>query len=163
MSGYWSPVGNRIVLAERAMMAGPLVRHEMLHALVRLPGHPRNEFLERCGGVVVCVDDCITAAGPPPVPSAGTPRVGSDALSLSVEVNPPLPDGATHGGYFTITVLAHDPADHAVVVELLPSGDAGPRRGITRWASVAPDARTAHRRRAAPSAARRSRRGVKPD
>lgn len=146
VSGYWSSVGNRIVMAEEVWLSGSLVRHEMLHALLRSGEHPRSEYLERCGGVVVCIDDCISDAGPPPVPPAGTPRVSSDALRLTVELNPPRPDGATYGGYFTLTVLAHNPADHPVIVQLSPSGDAGPPGAFGyamfgRWGAIGYDDR----------------------
>jgi len=44
VSGYWSSAGNRVVLAERAMTDGGLVRHEMLHALLGHSGHSRDAF-----------------------------------------------------------------------------------------------------------------------
>ena len=61
-SGYWFEQGNRIVLAANAQTEGTLVRHEMLHALTR-GGHTRNEFLERCGGIVNCETSCIRRSG----------------------------------------------------------------------------------------------------
>jgi len=52
IAAYWSPAGNRIVLADFYQMQGQLVRHEMLHALLRVSGHPPAYFQGRCAGVV---------------------------------------------------------------------------------------------------------------
>ncbi len=65
VAGYWAPAGNRIVLGGEATLDGQVVRHEMLHALLRqLKGHPREYFLDRCGGVGSCASGCLTDAGP---------------------------------------------------------------------------------------------------
>jgi hypothetical protein len=64
VEGYWSSAGNAIVLAEFSMLRGQLVRHEMLHALEGNVGHPREAFLDRCGGVVLCDGACIQEAAP---------------------------------------------------------------------------------------------------
>jgi hypothetical protein len=121
-SGYWFEQGNRIVLAANGQTEGTLVRHEMLHALTR-GGHTRNEFLERCGGIVNCEVDCVREAGPPPPLPAGTPVVSPSALDIEVEVQPSAPSDAKFGGYFAIVVTAHNPANHAVVVQLPAYGD----------------------------------------
>ena len=52
VAAYWSPASNRIVLADFYEMQGQLVRHEMLHALLRVSGHPAGYFQGRCAGVV---------------------------------------------------------------------------------------------------------------
>ena len=52
VAAYWSPVSNRIVLADFYEMQGKLVRHEMLHALLRVSGHPPEYFQGRCADVV---------------------------------------------------------------------------------------------------------------
>jgi hypothetical protein len=125
-AGYWSSSGNAIVLAEAAMLDGPLVRHEMLHSLVEEAGHARGHFLERCGGVVACERRCVAEAEPlPPVP-ASMPRVGPDVLEVDVIVNPAAPSVGSYGGYFTVTVIAHNPWNNPIVVRLPPSSDAGP-------------------------------------
>src|SRR5712671_6242500 len=59
VDGYWSLASNRIVLVADDTLDGGLVRHEMLHALVRVKGHPRSEFLQNCGGVVGCGPICV--------------------------------------------------------------------------------------------------------
>jgi hypothetical protein len=125
-AGYWSSSGNAIVLAEAAMLDGPLVRHEMLHSLVQDAGHARRHFLERCGGVVVCERRCVAEAEPlPPVP-ASMPRVGPDVLDVGIVVSTTAPSLASHGGYFTVTVTAHNPWNNPIVVRLPPPGDNGP-------------------------------------
>jgi len=53
IAGYWEPGSNRIVLTSSVMMDGGIVRHEMLHALIRKGGHPRGQFLGNCSGTVV--------------------------------------------------------------------------------------------------------------
>jgi len=52
VAAYWSPASNRIVLADFYEMQPQLVRHEMLHALLRVSGHPPEYFQGRCAGVV---------------------------------------------------------------------------------------------------------------
>jgi hypothetical protein len=112
VAGYWSSSDNRIVLIGSGEFNGPLVRHEMLHALVRVDGHPRSEFVRRCGGVVDCRVACVEDAGPPATPATSTPRVPPDSLELGIEVQPAIPGVNTFDGYFTITVTARNPSNH---------------------------------------------------
>ena len=124
VSGYWSEASNRIVLAEEAAQLGPVVRHEMLHALLHGGGHPRQAFLENCGGIVSCGPDCLAEAGPAPAAPAGAIVVPPESLRVSVSVFPSLPTRAVFGGHFTLTVLASNPMHNSVVVALpaLPDG-----------------------------------------
>jgi hypothetical protein len=126
VDGYWTAPGNTIVLAESAVMDAALVRHEMLHALIRVTSHPRESFLGRCGGVVVCISSCLAEAGPPPPPDPAALHVSPTGLEVNVLVTPERPARALYGGYFTLTVTVHNPRDQAVVVTLPPSADAGP-------------------------------------
>jgi len=142
VAGYWAPAGNRIVLGGEATLDGLLVRHEMLHALVRqLKGHPREYFLERCGGVVSCGSSCIADAGPTPSIDAAIPRVTSDVLKLFVSIEPNLPSSAVDGGVFAVIVSATNPNAYPIVVTPSPNalnhsffytffGSAG---GISGW------------------------------
>lgn len=123
LGGEWFEQGNRIVLAGADQFEGSLVRHEMLHTLLRASGHPRFEFLERCAGVVVCADECIRDAGPAPAPPAGTPLVSPSAIEVSVKILPVPTRASDFGGYFTCIVTAHNPANHAVVVKLPSYGN----------------------------------------
>jgi hypothetical protein len=126
VSGYWSRVSNRVVLAEKAMMDGSLVRHEMLHALEHDIGHPRQAFLQRCGGVVVCITSCLRDAGSAPVPGARLARLPPDSMAIDVQVNPQQPGYATDEGHFRLTVTVRNPRRDSVVVLLPASGDGAP-------------------------------------
>jgi hypothetical protein len=117
-NGIWYG-DNRIVLAgaNNGISAGDLVRHEMLHALLNGGGHPRDMFVRRCGGVVVCVEECLTDAGPaaPPDPAA---RVEPDSvLEVTVDVAPAAPSSAKWDGYLMMIVHAHNPAPYPLVAE----------------------------------------------
>jgi hypothetical protein len=132
VAGFWSSNDNSIVLPGESQMDGSVVRHEMLHALLFGGGHPRSLFLGTCGGIVACVDACVDDAGPPPAPSVNTPRVPPDSIEIGLEIVPAAPGGAEFGGYFTLTVTARNPANHAVVV-VLPSSDGGQWRESFAW------------------------------
>lgn len=51
LSGLWF-ADHRIVLSESMRGHDQVVRHEMLHDLIGIPGHPSNYFIERCGSLV---------------------------------------------------------------------------------------------------------------
>lgn len=55
---YWFAAGNTIVVARPYVRDGPVVRHEMLHALLRRGDHPAAYFQGRCARVVRCAEDC---------------------------------------------------------------------------------------------------------
>jgi hypothetical protein len=114
--GYWSAGTNRIVIAESAILGGGYVRHEMLHALKQKPGHPREDFLDKCGGVVTCAPDCVAEGGPPPPADANTPSVSAASLELTMEIVPEAPSVRTEGGVFSLILSARNPANHQVVV-----------------------------------------------
>lgn len=50
--GLWLENGNRIVLPEREALNAGNVRHEMLHSLLKLPGHPAAYFNGVCDALV---------------------------------------------------------------------------------------------------------------
>lgn len=50
--GYWDPAGNRIVLLQFVPNRSALIRHEILHALIRRGDHPATYFQELCGAVI---------------------------------------------------------------------------------------------------------------
>jgi hypothetical protein len=126
VNARWDASGNRIILAGDTEFAGDLVRHEMLHALLRAGGHPRNAFIARCAGVVVCTEDCITEAGPAPQPDPAAKLVAPSALEIGVEVTPDAPSSSVNGGNLMMVVTARNPSASPVIVQLPASGDAGP-------------------------------------
>lgn len=73
---YWEERGNRIVLSDNIVDFGRGVRHEMLHALVRQHGHPRELFAGRCAGVVQCEEQCAAH------PTAKGTTTGAATLAL---------------------------------------------------------------------------------
>ncbi len=145
VSGYWTLHSSSIVLAGEATLEGLVVRHEMLHALLRnVEGHPRKYFLERCGGVVSCPSSCVRDAGPAPNVDAATTRVTSVVLKLFVSVVPNSPSTSVDGGVFTVIVTATNPNSYPIVV--IPNTEAsdhsffytlsGAAEGISGWVDV---------------------------
>jgi hypothetical protein len=126
VNARWDASENRIILAGDTEFAGDLVRHEMLHALLRSGGHPRDAFIARCGGVVVCTEECITEAGPAPQPDPAAQLVAPSALQIGVEVTPGAPSSSVNNGNFMMVVTARNTSASPVIVQLPPSGDAGP-------------------------------------
>ena len=123
LTGYWSSADNRIVLKTSEMLNGSLVRHEMLHALLKAGGHPRNEFLGKCAGVVVCAGGCVRDAGPYPKPPETPIHIGDDSLDITVDIEPRNPTTGS-GGFFSITVFARNRSSHwATVTPLLNPSD----------------------------------------
>jgi hypothetical protein len=120
INGYWSAASNRIVLSRDARLNGGIVRHEMLHALIREPSHSRAQFLGRCAGVVTCSTACIDDAGPPPPRDPAAIQVPPESLTLGLTVDPTAPSAAQDGGFFTITVTATNPSSRPVVVGFPP-------------------------------------------
>ena len=119
--GAWYSDGNRIVLAERAQMSGPLVRHEMLHALIARGGHPREYYRSRCGGIVVCHGECAEEVGPDPAGARAAPRMLPADLQIGVEVVP-VGEGVTgQSGWVAVMVTATNPNPDARVVRVAES------------------------------------------
>ncbi|HYD54741.1 MAG TPA: hypothetical protein VEA99_19060, partial [Gemmatimonadaceae bacterium] len=124
--GYWSARRNRIVLAGDWAQDGPLVRHEMLHALDRRDGHARDTFVARCLGVVECSGACLADAGPAAAVDPMAVSASPQALDVGTEITPPSPGAQVNGGHFTLVVRARNPQPRPLVVSLPPPGDAGP-------------------------------------
>jgi hypothetical protein len=118
VTGYWTAASNRIVLADSVRLDGSVVRHEMLHALIRQSGHPRSAFLEKCAGLVSCTPDCVADAGLKFTDNSGVARVPPDSLDVSIQILPNPPTFAVDGGVFSVVVSAHNRAQHAVNVAL---------------------------------------------
>jgi hypothetical protein len=126
VGAYWSAGSNRVVLAEGQAMEGALVRHEMLHALLGAGAHSREAFLERCGGVVLCIESCLREAGPPRLSSKSLRRVTPGDLEIDTRIDPSEPGAARYNGQFMVTVTARNPGADSVVVVLPGTGGAGP-------------------------------------
>jgi hypothetical protein len=116
---YWWAAGNRILLTEKAATDGWLVRHEMLHALIGRAGHPRADFVDRCGGIVTCTGECRRAAGPDAQPAADAVEIDATELDVTVSVVPSPRFGVhENGGWFAYIVTATNPRAEAVWVRV---------------------------------------------
>lgn len=126
VDGRWDEAENRIVLTRESQLAGDLVRHEMLHALLRATGHPRKDFIAKCGGIVVCTQQCIKDAGPAPASNPLAVNVAPSSLEIGVAVTPTAPSSSINDGNFMMVITVRNPTVSPVIVQLSPSGDAGP-------------------------------------
>jgi hypothetical protein len=147
IGGYWSSFGNRIVLSRALVLEGGVVRHEMLHALLKGGGHPRNQFLGKCAGTVLCPEGCVRDAGPYPPPPESPIEVGRDSIDIGVDIEPGNPDSAHDGGFFSITVMVRNRSTHWITVPsylttIFPDYEythtfefdvRGPSGGISNW------------------------------
>jgi len=118
VSAYWSAGSNQIVVSAAVTEDGPIIRHEMLHALLGSKGHPRGEFLGSCAGYVTCSSKCAEDAGPAPVIPTSVPRVSPTELIVTAEIAPVTNLRIVEGSYFAITVRARNPHTYAVVAAL---------------------------------------------
>ena len=116
VQGIWL-YGDRIVFAASAIRDGQLVRHEILHALLQGKGHPRADFVGRCGGLVACNPRC-RAEGRAPTVDSHAAHVTPAAIVVATEVWPDHPAAALLEGYVRFTVTARNPAATAVIVSL---------------------------------------------
>ena len=127
VAGYYEHNRNRIVLRGDQRYSGPVVRHEMLHALLgKVEGHPRETFLEKCAGTVICLDECSRQGGPWPAEDLSALRGPASLLTIrassphdSVVRSDPI-------SIFSASVMATNETGRPLVVILPPSGDAGP-------------------------------------
>lgn len=127
VAGVWTRANNSIVVGEHVMLNGQLVRHEMLHALMQYGIHTRREFLQRCGGVVTCLQSCIEEAGPAHAGDPEIPRVPATQLEVDFEISPARPAMFEHEGWFSLIVKARNPSTHPVLAILPSAGTLGSR------------------------------------
>lgn len=152
--GDWLRGGDRIVLSTAWTPPGDLVRHEMLHALLRRGDHPRAAFVEACGGVVDCGVGCDALGEEGRGVPAGAREVTPAALEISLAVSPAAPSWVADSGWFSLTVTARNPAPEPVwvrlpsemtfgYVPLMEDGTSGTYRTTAepRWAFRAGEAR----------------------
>ena len=105
--------GNRIVIAQEYLYDGPIVRHEMLHALLGDGGHPRSAFLGSCAALVYCFDKCARDGGPWTA-SSSYQLIAPDSLDVGVAVDlTSAPDGDR---WLNEWVTVRNPRARAIVV-----------------------------------------------
>jgi hypothetical protein len=118
--GFFFQQSSAIVLAGKELLDGPLVRHEMLHALTG-PGHSRQFFIDACGGVVACDDECIRDAGGPALtPDTTAPVVAVTSLTASSHTEPPRPSVTQDSGWVALTITVRNQATRGVWARLSP-------------------------------------------
>ena len=127
VNAEWQPKGNRITVAAEpdGPYAGDLIRHEMLHALLQTGGHPREAFIGRCGGVVVCVTGCDAGPAAAAAPDPNAVAVDPSVLEIGVEVTTTPATRPDTERYVMMVITAHNPSKEPWQVRLQPSGDAG--------------------------------------
>jgi hypothetical protein len=115
VGGYFDASHNRIVLADMSIEEGSSVRHEMLHALLRVGGHPRSEFLEKCASMVTCQGQCVEDAGHWRPPRADFAVLPPESLSVASHaiLLPSEPDGQR---WLTLQVTIENMRARAVLV-----------------------------------------------
>lgn len=117
--GFFGVRGNRIVLASEETDAGTTVRHEMLHALLRVGSHPRSQFLGACAALVGCEASCASDAAPwrPPLWYLRRDYVVLPPDSLELRIRHELlPREADGQRYFALTISIANPQARPVVV-----------------------------------------------
>jgi hypothetical protein len=111
---------DRIVLAWNSVDSGPVVRHEMLHALIRTRGHPVEYFQQKCGDVVDCASRCLDDGGSPPTGDVTGPIVELEDVDIRSYTEPTVPSIALDTGWFALTVEISNPNSFPVRVHLQP-------------------------------------------
>jgi hypothetical protein len=136
--GYTSRWSNRIVLIQAIIERGEMVRHEMLHALLRRGGHPRAQFLGSCASIVLCQGYCIKAAGPWHPPRTDYVVLPPDSLEVASHAQL-LPRESDGQRWFDLEITVRNPRGRAVVVaapgdRVTPGTFGYPLRGpVTSW------------------------------
>lgn len=118
--GQTDPVTRRIVLAGKWAQDGGVVRHEMLHALGAVPGHPAKYFQQKCGGIVDCPSRCVADGGAPARVDSLGPVVRTRDLVVSASAVPAAPSMSQDSGWFELLVQIHNPNPFAVRLRLQP-------------------------------------------
>lgn len=104
--GYWFAADDRIVLSWPSVSDGRVVRHEMLHALLRSGAHPVEYFVTRCGPLAPCGTACSLPESSRGV-SASAREMPSDSLSVSLSLSPTgAPALSIDSGWVTMMITA---------------------------------------------------------
>jgi len=128
--GYWWPRDNRIMLASGATDDGQVVRHEMLHQLLQLDGHPPEYFDQRCEGIVKGTGASSSATADPAL-VAHAFSFGPEMLGISLSTLPSRPRASVNNGWFVLDVQATNPTSDPVWVPLEPFLDGYKGLGFT--------------------------------
>ena len=126
LHGYWIGTPNRIVLADARRLDGPLVRHEMLHALLQTIDHPRDPFLIDCDGIVSCDGACDVDTGGRASPPESASEVSTRDVRTRLDIAPGQPAQTLDQGAVALVVSITNPRSEPVWVRLTPQGASDP-------------------------------------
>ncbi len=130
LSGAYYRAQNRIVLAESASSTGGVVRHEMLHALLRISdAHPAAYFQRRCAGIVNCDGNCAQVIDPAPS-DPNAVLVDPAELSLDLALYPASGRLRDSGGWYVAAASVTNQRAIPVRVAL-------PQKGVGQYLSFA--------------------------
>lgn len=130
LGGAYYRARNQIVLAEHASNTGGVVRHEMLHALLRIPdAHPAAYFQRRCAGIVNCGGACAQVIDPARSDTAAI-RVAPAELSLDLALYPATGRLRDSGGWYVAVASVTNQRSVPVRVAL-------PQKGVGQYLSFA--------------------------
>ena len=124
--GFWLGAPDRIVLVDAKRLDGPLVRHEMLHALLGVSGHPRDPFLASCEGIVACEGECLAESGGRVLPSPDAPVLTPRDVATRMEIAPQAPAMSIDSGAIAIIVSITNPLNQPAWVRLVPQAPGDP-------------------------------------
>jgi hypothetical protein len=125
LGGAYYRAQNRIVLAELVSNTAFVVRHEMLHALLRIdvahPAHPATYFQRRCAGIVNCEGPCAQEIDMTPS-DTGAILVAPAQLSLDLALYPASGRLRDSGGWYVAVASVTNQRSIPVRVALPPKG-----------------------------------------
>jgi hypothetical protein len=103
-AGAWFADENSIAIGDGWRTNGSLVRHEILHAILRTGSHPEEYFRDACGDEVLCGRDCLNdVVLPHAIPLA------VEQLNVDATLFPRLPSLARDGGKAVVVVRVRNP------------------------------------------------------
>lgn len=96
---------GRIIVKENLLLAGGLIRHEMLHALLpNVTEHPSRAFQVDCAGIVACADSCRRAGDVVPVDTLHAVLDSVASLNVVGHSAPQLRDLSSTTAWLSVVV-----------------------------------------------------------
>ena len=112
-AGAWFVFGNRIAMVDSWSDNGPVVRHEMLHAILETGDHPKDYFREKCGDEIA-----YSLFGPPPPALEDGVAISPYALHADAVLFPARPSLSAYNGRVTIVVRVRNPTNRNAYLDL---------------------------------------------
>jgi hypothetical protein len=129
----WYSRTNEIVLGADRVSDGPVVRHEMLHAILGQTAHSRKYFIERCAGLVACSGHCVREAGGPVARDLSAPVVNAASMVVGVDLGTRTLSLSSGTECVTLAISVTNPHPTPVRVNLQENAEPGPYPGFG-WA-----------------------------